>query len=88
MLKIVRRSKNKFIVVADHKLVLVTDVEDVAYETAEEMMYQDEYVDAECEHAYSEEMSEEDFDANGQYTTTEGDVITREDYNNAEHVMR
>ena len=77
-----------FIVVADHKLVLVTDVDDVASDTAEEMMYHDEDVEAECEHAYAEEMSEDDFDADGKYTTTEGDVITLSDYQNAEHFMR
>ena len=78
-----------FIVVADHKVVLVTDVEDVAWDVAQEMMYHDEYCEAQCEHAYSEEIDgEEDFDENRTYTTTEGDVITLDDYRNAEHALR
>ena len=77
-----------YIVVADHKLVLVTDIDDVANDTAEEMMYQDEEVEPECEHAYTEELNEQDFDENGEYVTIEGDVVTLEDYQNAEHVLR
>ena len=77
-----------YVVVADHKVVLVTDIDEVATETAQEMMYQDEYVEAECEHAYAEEVDEQDFDENGLYTTTEGDAITLADFQNAEHVMR
>lgn len=77
-----------FVVIADHKVVLVTDVDDVAWDSSQEMMYQDEYVERQCEHAYVEELYETDFDENGLYTTTEGDVITLSDYQNAEHFMR
>ena len=76
------------IVVADHKLVLVTDMEDVAWDTAKEMMEDNEWVEAECEHAYCEELDEQVIIKNGTYKTLEGDVITLEEYNNAEHAMR
>lgn len=77
-----------YVVIADHKIVLVTDVDDVAWDTAQEMMCSDDYVEAKCEHAYTEELYEQDFDENGNYTTTEGDVVTLADYQNTEHVLR
>ncbi len=79
-----------FIVVADHKLVLVTDVDDVAWQYAEEIQDPDIFEDPSeaCEYAYSEEMYEDDFDENGLYTTTEGDVITLAEYQNAERYLR
>ena len=60
----------------------------MASDSSQEMMYQDEYVERQCEYAYVEELYETDFDENGLYTTTEGDVITLSDYQNAEHFMR
>ena len=72
-----------FIVVADHKVVLVTDVDDLAWQEAQDLMDM-----GECEHAYSEEVYEHDFDDNGLYTTTEGDVISLTDYQKAENYLR
>lgn len=77
-----------YIVVADHKIVLITDIEDVAWDTAEDMMYGDKNVEAKCEHAYMEEVDEQDFDEDGMYTTLDGDVLTLTDYRNAEHFLR
>ena len=68
-----------FIVVADHKVVLVTDQDDVAWDSSLEMMAMG---------AYTEEVYEHDFDKKGVYVTSEGDKITLEECQNAEHLMR
>ena len=72
-----------FIVVADHKVVLVTDNDDVAWDSSLEMMAM-----GECKNAYTEEVYEHNFDKKGIYVTSEGDKITLKECQNAEHLMR
>ena len=72
-----------FIVVADHKVVLVTDNDDVAWDSSLEMMDM-----VECKNAYTEEVYEHNFYKKGIYVTSEGDKITLKECQNAEHLMR
>ena len=69
------------IIVADHKVALVTDMDDVAWDISQDWLAM-----GICKEAYCYELYEDDFDENGKYVTDEGDTITIEDCNNAEHV--
>lgn len=72
-----------FILVADHKVALVTDVDDVAWDTGSEMQ-----AEGECEEFYVLEAYEDEFDENGKIDGEDEDVISLQDIEKAEHFFR
>lgn len=70
-----------FIVIGDGKVLFSTDVDDVAWDYSQE-------ISGECENIYVEEAYTKDFDSKGNYTTTEGDIISLEEIIDAEQEYR
>lgn len=70
-----------FVVIADGKVVFSTDVDDVAWEVSQEQ--KDDFGTI-----YVEEVYQNQFDSEGKYTTTSGDVITLQEILSAEKYYR
>lgn len=66
-----------FVVIADGKPVFSTDIDDVAWDQSQEL--EDEY-----DNIFVEEMYIKDFDAQGNYTTDEGYIISLQEIANSE----